>query len=212
MDTITNTDQSLDQKQELPADTVEPKENKNADKEKLLNEVHQWKRLAKENEQKLKSIEENKLKEQNKWQEYALAKEKELEVLMNREKNLVDTFVSEKVFDHIKQEALKQGIRPEAIEDLELIDYKSKVMIDNADGKIKVTGTTSFIESLRNQKPHWFGTPKASVNGTIPQVVNGSSQTVTLEDLKKLKTEAAKDKTKWPVYEKAFKQYQLTRS
>jgi hypothetical protein len=214
MDQIQDPAQILEQNQELPSEKeVSSVENTQPDKEKqkLLDELMSWKKQAKEREKQLKSIEENKLKDQNKWKEYAEAKEKELEQLVQREKHLVDTFVSEKVFNQIKAEALKQGIRPEALEDLELIDYKSKVMIDNTDGKIKVMGTPSFIESLRNQKPHWFGTPKATVNGAIPEVVSASSSTVTLDDLRKLKTEAAKDKTKWPVYEKAFKQYQLNK-
>ena len=66
----------------------------------------------------------------------------------------------------VETEALKAGIRPEALSDLRLLGL-DKLEVQREGKEIKVKGTADFIAEQKKLRPHWFADAKA------PQFDNG---------------------------------------
>ena len=101
---------------------------------------------------------------------------------------------------------MKQGIRPEAVNDLQFLDL-SEVQIETTDtGRVNIIGEDKFIERTKTLRPHWFGTTAApNVNTATPGIVPG--QQITLADVTAAEKEAKKtgDRSK---YMQLVSQYQ----
>lgn len=182
----------------------------NQEKQKLLDELMSYKKKAREYETQLKSVKDNELKQQEKWKEYALNKEKEAQEALDKYEMVQQSIVDEKVFSSLREDARKMGIRDEALSDLELLDWKEKIMIEQTDtGKVNVMGTKSYIEQLKNSKPHWFKSGKSAISTDNPEVVNNESSTVDLDSLMNLKAKYKKsgDKKDYEAYLSAYNTY-----
>lgn len=110
-----------------------------------------------------------KLKEK---EDYKLLWEREKEKREEAERNageLKGTIFNTLKSNAIKQEALKVGIVPSALDDIDLVD-NSMVQVETTDrGTMRVLGTKDFIEVLKETRPHWFKTVGApNVNVSTP--------------------------------------------
>jgi len=148
---------------------------------------------------------EKSLREQKRWEELVTIKDGELSELRQRDTETKKAFIQEKKYSAVKEEALKAGIRPEALADLELIGLDKVDIETTSTGRINVLGVQGAIESLKMSRPHWFGQPKTIINGNLPGV-NNSTGLVTSAEVNKLSMEARKTGD-YAAYEKAFKQY-----
>lgn len=193
------------------ADSSNDNQDKSAqEKQKLLDELMSYKKKAREYETQLKSVKDNQLKAQENWKEYALNKEKEAQEATERYENARQSIVDDKVFSSLKDDARKMGIRDEALSDLELLDWKEKIMIEQTDtGRVNVLGTKSYIEQLKNSKPHWFKSGKSAISTDNPEVVSNQSATVDLDTLMNLKKKYKEsgDKKDYESYLSAYNNY-----
>ena len=139
--------------------------------EKLKRELEAARIEKLEAQKRLGEIEEAKLREQNQWKELAEKFKKEKESVAGEFDTFKDYFVKEKKYSAIQQEAIKAGIREEALNDLSLLDSSDTVQIETTStGKVNVLGTKEFVENLKTIRPHWFK------NATPPRINTASPE------------------------------------
>lgn len=100
------------------------------------------------------------------WKKLAETFEGENKTLKERaesiEKKMKDTF---RVM-HVKQEALKLGLRPESVTDVEFMDMGDLEVIEKDSGTYEVKGADRWAQDLKKVRAHWFKQPTApNVNG-----------------------------------------------
>lgn len=101
-----------------------------------------------------------KLAEQGRYKdllEKAEAEKAELKKLADGAAESVTHFVRSR---DVETEALKAGIRPEALSDLRLLGL-DKLEVQREGKEIKVKGTADFIAEQKKLRPHWFADAKA---------------------------------------------------
>lgn len=165
-----------------------------AEFQKVLNQMHEQKKRAKDLEARLKEAEISKLKEQQNWQQIAELKEKEAQEISTKYTALSENLVLDKKFAAVKEAALKQGILPSAIDDLEMIDLSSVVVEKTSTGRINVLGAEQLVSGLKLKKAHWFETKGSRINPETPGVI--SPKSVGWEEVKLAETTWKKNPSK----------------
>lgn len=175
-----------------------------ADHERTVKDTLRYKAEKKEADARLKAFEETKLKEQQNWKEYAALKEQEAKEAVEKAERVQNSYINNLKFAAVKDAAMKVGLDPRAISDLELLPLDSVVLETTSTGKLNVLGADQFASSLKTLKPYLFNTVKTNVNTSIPGVT--SHEPITKEQILKLSLEAQKTGNN-QVYEQAMKQY-----
>lgn len=174
--------------------------------EKVLNEMHSYKKKAKEYEAKIKEKEVSDLKKQQEWQKIAELKENEALEAKEKAERLEQSFLSNRKYDALKEAAIKNGIRPEALRDLELIDFENDVAIETTStGKINVIGSENAIKKLKAERPYWFGKSVGKINTDTPETVDGKPVTI---DMVMKEQENARKSGDWNAYKNMLLKYQ----
>jgi hypothetical protein len=177
---------------------------------KVLDELHGYKKQAREYESQLKTREVEEMKQREEWQKVAELREQEAMKAREEADSLRNSFMSAKKYDALKAAALSNGIKPEALEDLELIDFSDQVALETTStGRVNVLGADEAIRELKARKPYWFGKSMGNVNHSSPDVVSG--EPVTLDKIMELQAEARKSGN-WGQYQKALAEYQQTKN
>lgn len=175
---------------------------------KTVDDVMKWKRVAQENERKLKTFEEQQLSEKQEWQKLAEMRgqrEKELEEEVNR---LKTTAQHQKKYDAVRNAAMRAGIRD--ISDIDTVALDEVVLEATSLGTINVHGAEDLVAKLKTQKPHWFGSPTAArVNASSPDVTGATPKTKNelYEEVKKQREHYKKTGDQAP-FKKALEEYQ----
>jgi hypothetical protein len=175
-----------------------------------LNDLHKFKSQAREAQDKLKQIEENNLKNSQEWEKYAKLKEDEADTFKQKFEGLQDNLVRSEKYSALKEAALKAGVRKEALPDLELVGFDEMVIETTNTGRMRVLGADSVVQKLKQDRPHWFRSGASNINPNMPEVVNGSSNQVTYDQLKKLEVEAKKTGD-YAAYQKAIIEFKKQR-
>ena len=167
--------------------------------EQVKNDMHKYK-------EKLRTIEEQSLREKEDWKTLAERREQERLEALEQASKIKESFVNEKKFSAIERAALKAGILPQALSDLPMLNFEGVVVDQGEDGRVKVQGAETFIQNLKQIKPHWFGSGPVKVNSSLPEVA--SEKAVTESDLIKLSLEASKtgDYSKYKAAQQRFMQ------
>ena len=158
-----------------------------------------------EAEQLRQEIEANKLKghkEKEDWKTVAEHHELKAKEYEKKFTGLQNALVNEKKFAALKSEAVKHGINPSSLPDLELLDFDEVQVETTSTGKILVNGQDRAIAKLKTLRPHWFSSQVPSVNPSTPNVGTPNSNTVTLADINN--AEAQYKKTKSESDKKAY--------
>ncbi len=141
--------------------------------------------------QKVKELEEQRLSEIGDYKKL-WENEKNLRVQKEQEnEQIYSGYSREKKFAAVEREALKLGIRPEALEDLSLMELDSVIVEGTTTGRTNVLGAEEFVQSLKQKRPYWFAT------GKMPHLDTGNPgmaepKTMTAADILKLqKTDPA---------------------
>lgn len=173
--------------------------------QKALDDLMKFKKQARELEGKIKDREMQELTQKQEWEKIAKIKEQEAQAAIEKANMLESSFLNQKRFDALKSAALAQGIRKEALNDLELIDFNDDVAIETTStGRINVVGADSAIKKLKAQRPYWFGKSMGAVNTDSPGET--TSQAVTLDAVMKAQDKARKTQD-WTEYKKVFAAY-----
>lgn len=100
-----------------------------------------------------------------------LASEKNFEQLWKNEKKRADEaeelakkkdsyYVHTQKVSAIRAAAMEAGLRSEAMDDLELLDFDGVEVELTSNGRYLVHGAKEFAQSIKNKKPHWFKSGK----------------------------------------------------
>lgn len=138
------------------------------DHDRALADMHRFKTEAKKNADALTALQDqlNQLKKsgmRDKEDFKALSETQALEIEDLKKKN--DTLKNgiSKTFRsmQVRNEAKSLGIREDALRDLDLLDFSSKVnVVFSEDGTISVEGAKAAAEDVKKTRSHWFQSGK----------------------------------------------------
>jgi hypothetical protein len=163
--------------------------------DEVVQDLLKHKGTAKELEMKLQQIEREReqarldgLKQKEEWQKVAQMKEKEAEELrqkLQKKDEMVSNYFKK---SEVKAQAMKLGIRDQALQDLDLLPMDDVQLETTSTGKLNVLGADRYVEKLKTERPHWFTDKSApQVDGGVPSVSQGS--TLNMSDVLKLQKE-----------------------
>jgi len=209
----TENDNVTDDNNALPNDTVvdppreEPKVVSKEAYEKVMQDMHKYKKALKEIESTKKQQELQSLKEKQEWQKIAELKEAEANQEREERTKLTKAVVTDKKMSAIREAAMKAGVLDTALDDIDLLNWNDVEVETTSTGRINVIGADDAVKRLKTLKPHWFGKSVGKVNSKIPETTKQNSDVVTLEKIVKLRKEAMQSGD-YSTYESAHKQYQ----
>ena len=175
------------------------------DHQRALQDLSRFKQEAAASAEKLKSMEMQKLKEAENWQEIARLKEQEAAEFKEKYQNTQNAIIRQKKMGAIEKFAQEAGMRKEALDDLSLYDWSDVEIETTSHGNINVLGAKEAIERFKMQKPFFFGRKSISVNSETPGLETPSK--VTVEDVLKAEKAARKSGDIAP-YQALLKKYQ----
>ncbi len=145
-----------------------------AELDKVLGEMHKYKKLAKGLEEEKTLSEKKKLTETQQYKELYERSEKEKEDLKKEKDSTVTSYVNDKKFSALKDSCQKLGLKAEAAADLELMDLSGIEVETTSTGKVNILNSDKVAERLKATRPHWFGSGKAAkINSESPGVIDG---------------------------------------
>lgn len=100
--------------------------------------------------------EEERLREQNKWQELAEKYKNERDKAHNDYNQFKGSMVEYQKLNAVRQAALKAGIVEASLDDLELMNLDDVEIETTSSGRLMVHGQDDFVEKLKEMRPHWF--------------------------------------------------------
>ncbi len=176
-----------------------------AELEHALADVHKFKAKATELENKGRKEEETRLRETENWKKLAEIKTKDAEEAAEQLNSLKTSLIEDKKYSAVKDAAIKSGIRPEALPDLELLGLRDVVIETTSTGRVNVLGADRFVDQLKTIRPHWFGKPSVNINSSVPGI-KGAGPVANETDLIKLSLEAQRTGD-YAAYENKLKEY-----
>lgn len=174
--------------------------------EKVMADMHKYKKQLKEFEAKNREAELKVLKEKQEWQKIAELKEQEAREALEQKERMTKAIVTDKKLSAIREAALKHGVLESALEDMDFLDWSGVQVETTSTGRINVIGVEDAVKRVKTLKPHWFGKPAPKINGKVPET-KGTDGIVTVEKLNKLRKEAMKSGD-YSAYEPAFRAFQ----
>lgn len=160
------------------------------DLDRALKDLHKYKAQAKEFEAKVKTIETDQMKKNQQWQELAELREKEAKEAREEKERLKESLVFDKKYSAVKEAAMAAGIRKEAVNDLELLDFSDVQIETTSTGRINILGADKAVDRLKTLKPHWFGGKGNKVNSDVPDVQTGGQ--ITMKQINEAEEKAKK--------------------
>ncbi len=162
--------------------------------EQVKADMHKYKEKLKLREDQLKTIETEKLKGDQKWKELAEIKEREAQEAQEKYNKLNSAVVEDKKMTEIRKEAVKLGVRPQALDDLDVQNWSDVGIEFTSTGRVNVIGAAKAVERLKTIKPYLFDEPRApGVNPGVPHVVPGQSGgPITVKDISTAEADAKK--------------------
>lgn len=147
---------SVDSK--TPVETKEPEKKLVPfdNHKRALDDLHKYKNNSKELEAKLNAIEEERLKEKQDYKALADRYKAESEAHGRKLREVNALIERSQKFQALERVAAEAGIRPEAIEDLELLPLDRLELETTSNGRFMVNGVKDYVEDLKQRKPHWF--------------------------------------------------------
>lgn len=176
--------------QDPPADTVsrEAYENVKAD-------LHKYKERSRQLEQDLEKKKMDVLKEKEDWKSIAEQHEQNAKELEQKYSGLQSALVQREINAALSREAQKQGINPNSLSDLELLDFAEVSVDTTSTGKIIVSGADKAIAGLKLKRPHWFTKQVPSINPHTPDLNKPITGKITVADLNAAEAKYKKSKS-----------------
>ncbi len=162
----------MSEEQQEVIDQTEPKED-NVKPNGAINhykqELEKTRKAADDLARQLEELRTSQMKEKSNFKdlyELEVSKRQDAEIKL---KNLSTSFVDNLMRKEIEAEALSNGIRPEALMDLDLVDKSMIETETTSTGKINFLNVREFIQTLKTTRPFWFknGDPP-KINSSLP--------------------------------------------
>jgi len=168
----------------------ESREDRRA-KHDFLRFKHEARELREQNEKLMKQLEETKSShlEQNQQFKELWEREKtkrlEVEEQNNQSKKAFFNTLKSK---EIEKEAMRLGIRQEALEDLSLLSSDEVIVEATSQGNLNIVGAQEFAEKIKQTRPYWFQ-QKAAANVNSGQPGYQGPKSYSAAELLKLEKE-----------------------
>lgn len=177
---------------------------------KTLDELHATRSKTKELEDRLSKFETDQLTQQNNFKGLYERTKADLDKEKERTQNLNKWAVNTQRFNEVKSLALQNGLLPNAVNDLELLeDIHDEVMVQVTDrGHFVVTGADTYVDKLKANKSHWFkaaGAPK--VNGGGGGAPPKGPRAPTPQDVNQAERDYRRGKIAKAEYEDVYRKY-----
>lgn len=169
-----NQEPVVDQSQEVDTDMKEGDQASRADKrvqQDMLRYKKEFKAAEERNLQlqnQIKAMEERSLAEKSNYKELYERKNEELNTLRAERENDQRLFFDSVKISAVEKEAIKMGIRPEALEDIKRLGQDGVMIETTSTGNLNVLGVEEFVTDLKRNRPFWFKDQGA------PTINNGS--------------------------------------
>lgn len=163
--------------------------------DRVKKDMHDYKTKNADLERRLADMKVQGHKEKEDWKSVAEHHENEAKTLKGQYEGLKNSLLSDKKTSALTAEALKQGINPASLPDLELLDFDELTVETTSTGKILVSGADRAIAKLKTLRPHWFTKTTPSVNPSTPNLGTPQSGQVTTADLNAAETQWKKTKS-----------------
>jgi hypothetical protein len=170
-----------------PIDTVDRKAF-----DSVKNDMHRYKDETARLKKELDDAKLAKLKDAQNWEEIAKLKEKEANENKAAFEGLKSSLVDSHRFAALEKEALKAGIHPQSLGDLQMLDFNELTIETTSTGKIIVNGADKAISALKLKRPHWFGANPVTINSSSPEVLSPTGA-VSIADLEKAEIDYRKN-------------------
>jgi hypothetical protein len=184
--------------------------------DRLLTENQNLRKSTKDTEAKvttlseqLSALQKQGLKGSEDWKKLAETNEQEATTWKTKFTQVNEAFVGTLVSSKVKEEALKLGLLPEAVNDLDTLAFDEVEAVIDANNKFNVKGAEVAASNLKKLRPHWFK------NGAAPNFNHGANgggaptQAEGLQSAKEKYETALKNRAKDPDgFAKAHKDYQ----
>ena len=109
------------------------------------------------------------LKSKDDWKGLNEINEARANALEAENKQIKQAILNDAKYKVLTAEAVKAGINPASIPDLELLDFAEITTETLANGKAVVSGAAQAIANLKRQRPFWFTGEVPNVNPNTPQ-------------------------------------------
>lgn len=174
----------------------------------VSDDMHRFKREASDAKQKLSDLEAKKLADDKNYQElYEREKKQRTEAEAANEKK-DKYYIHTQKSSEIRRLAIDIGLRSEAVDDLDLLDYDGVEVEVTSTGRYNVLGGKQFVDGLKNKKPHWFKKDKAPlVNAGGGGVTPTSTGKLSPTDVINAETQMKRGKMSKEDYRVIFKKY-----
>lgn len=158
--------------------------------------------------QELDGLKKSGMKGDQKWQELAQTYESENSELKKQVSTKESAFIGYLSNARVKEEALKLGLRPEAVGDIDSLDF-DEVQVAIEGSRYNVKGAEVAAQNLKKLRPHWFKDEKAPNFNPGANGGGAPTQSETLAQAKEKYETALKNRFKDPEgFQKAYKDYQ----
>ena len=171
--------------------------------DRYKSDVFKYKTKVEALEKELEDKKLQSLKNSQNWEEIAKLKEQEAEEAKQDRDRLKQAVMDREKHSALRQEALKSGINPASIPDLELLDFAEISLETTSQGKIIVHGADKAIQNLKMLRPHWFHSKPTTINPASPETLQSMNGLLSVADIQKLESDYKKNPG--PTTEKALR-------
>ena len=197
----------------------EPKVISEADHQRALDDMHKYKKervdlQAKldDAEKKSKKVEEEGLRKNNNYKTLSERLQKEIDDKEAEHADFKQSYFDTKRYDAIEKEAIKAGMRDEALEDIGLFKLDGVEVEHTSAGRVIVNGSAEWVADLKKTKPYLFkqdGAPVFNGGGATPPIRDPKD--VTAQDVNAARRKykmsySMQDKKVWHDLHQQFKQ------
>ena len=196
------TEETEEQTQEVREETEATPEAKESREERrarhdFLRFKHESKELKSQNEQlqaQLESLKEQSLVEKQNYKQLYENEKTKTEQLAEENRKVQSTFFGSLKNQELQKEAMRLGIREEALADLNLLDTSAVITETTSSGSVNILGATEFMEQIKQTRPYWFKQQGAPViNNGNPEFVKKEFSASDLLELQKTNPEKYKE-------------------
>lgn len=126
----------------------------------------------------LKNNELTQMKDKEQWKEIAELTTNENDKLTAKLDGMSKAIVQKEKMSAIRTAALQLGIRQDALDVLDRLEFPEVQIETTSLGNFNVVGAKAAVEAIKIKMSFLFGNKSGNLNGSLPEVVDGGNVTI----------------------------------
>lgn len=175
--------------------------------QRALSDLHKFKSEAERLKTELGNQESERLKAANDYKGLYETEKAKREASDKKLSDFTNWTIQTQRFNEVKVLAQAEGLKKEALSDLELIDMEDVKVETTSTGRFIVQGAKDRVEKLKTERPHWFQTaqpPTINGGGGAPPATGGK---VTVSDVVEAERNYKRGKISRKAYDEVYGKY-----